>query len=58
MLQHQKALHAVFFLSATETAYVLAFYALQGSLEARLEPDLFQYSLGNMITQCSPSQQA
>lgn len=58
MLQQQKALHAVIFRSATETAYALAFHALQGLLEARQKQDRFQYSLGNMITQCSPSQQA
>jgi len=38
MLQQQKALHAVIFCSATETAYALAFHALQGLLEVMQKP--------------------
>lgn len=34
MLSQQKALCAVTFCSTTETAYALAFHALQGLLEA------------------------
>ena len=58
MQLQQSALHAVVFRSTTGAAYTLAFHALQGLLEARLKHDRVQYSLGNMITQCSPSQQA
>jgi hypothetical protein len=58
MLSQQKALCAVIFHSATGAACALAFHALQGLLEARLKHDRFQYSLGSMITQCLPSQQA
>lgn len=58
MQLQQSALHAVVFRSATGAAYAPALHALQGLFDARLKHDLFQYSLGNMITQCSPSQQA
>ena len=58
MQLQQSALHAVVFRSATEAGYALAFHPLQGLFEARLKHDRCQYSLGNMITQCSPSQQA
>ena len=58
MLTLQNALHAVDFSSTAETTLPISKSTRQMPYRRLSRPDFHQYSLGNMITQCSPSQQA